>query len=252
MEALKNRSVNLPPAGLNLTPRSQGRRLAIHAGPTPTKPAGDEPFTPPGDNESVVASPEPESAPAPRISPLDDLIGDPFPRSRYRPNSTCSFLRPGAKFSGNQRSDKSEYAVDIVIQHVDMAESYMCGYLSIRGLTREFPNLTTYFEAEMIGSKYSFTTNHPEWGATQTVDYQHWHNFPPYRPLHPIVKRNGYLLKNWQQREHIWMRWKEYFLVPDHRVTDLENASFDGFYYICFNQRTGMIQGTYYHHKSER
>ena len=252
MESLKIRPVHLPPGALDLTPRPHGRRLAIHAGPIPTKPAGDEPFTPSADHESIVASPEPESVPAPRISPLDDLVGDPFPRSRYRPDSTCSFLKPGAKFTGNQCSDRNEYAVDVEVQHVDMTESFMCGYLSIRGLTREFPTLTTYFEGEMIGSKYSFVTKHPEWGATEKVDLQHWARFPPWRPLQNSAKRSGYQLKNWQQREYIWMRWKEYFLVPDHTVTDLENASFDGFYYICFNQRTGLIQGTYYHHKSER
>jgi hypothetical protein len=253
MATLKIRQALLPP---NLTsPPPQARRsLAILAGQAPIKPAGDEPFTPSAatDHDSIVASPEPEPVPAPRISPLDHLIGDPFPRSRFRSNSTCSFLKPGAKFTGNQCSDRNEYAVDVQVQHVDMAESFMCGYLSIRGLTREFPTLTTYFEGEMIGSKYSFFTKHPEWGATEKVDLQHWSRFPPWRPLHNSAKRPGYQLKNWQQREYIWMRWKEYFLVPDHTVTDLENASFDGFYYICFNQKTGAVHGTYYHHKSER
>jgi len=29
------------------------------------------------------------------------------------------------------------------------------------------------------------------------------------------------------------MRWKERFLVPDHRVQDINGASFAGFYYVC-------------------
>ena len=29
------------------------------------------------------------------------------------------------------------------------------------------------------------------------------------------------------------MRWKERFLVPDHRVRDINGASFAGFYYVC-------------------
>lgn len=48
------------------------------------------------------------------------------------------------------------------------------------------------------------------------------------------------------------MRWKEYFLVPDHRVRTISGASFEGFYYICFNQVSGGIEGIYFHAKSEK
>lgn len=48
------------------------------------------------------------------------------------------------------------------------------------------------------------------------------------------------------------MRWKEYFLVPDHRVRTINGASFEGFYYICFNQISGDIEGIYFHAKSEK
>lgn len=48
------------------------------------------------------------------------------------------------------------------------------------------------------------------------------------------------------------MRWKEYFLVPDHRVTHITGASFEGFYYIMFNQFTGRVEGIYFHAKSEK
>lgn len=54
------------------------------------------------------------------------------------------------------------------------------------------------------------------------------------------------------QKEHLFMRWKEYFLVPDHRVKTINGASFEGFYYICFNQITGGIEGIYFHAKSEK
>ena len=81
--------------------------------------------------------------------------------------STSTFLKPGAKFLGSQRSEKSQYGVVVQIQYVDMAESFLCGYLSIRGLTEEHPTLTTYFEGEMIGAKHSFMTSNPEWGANE-------------------------------------------------------------------------------------
>ena len=48
------------------------------------------------------------------------------------------------------------------------------------------------------------------------------------------------------------MRWKEYFLVPDHRVREITGASFEGFYYICFNQVAGKVSGIYFHAKSEK
>ena len=48
------------------------------------------------------------------------------------------------------------------------------------------------------------------------------------------------------------MRWKETFLVPDHRVREISGASFEGFYYICFSQVTGNVSGIYYHARSDK
>jgi len=50
----------------------------------------------------------------------------------------------------------------------------------------------------------------------------------------------------------MFMRWKEHFLVPDHRVEGIAGASFAGFYYICFNKSTGGIEGYYFHKTSEK
>ena len=50
----------------------------------------------------------------------------------------------------------------------------------------------------------------------------------------------------------MFMRWKEKFLVPDHRVREISGASFEGFYYICFNQVLGTITGIYYHAKTDK
>jgi hypothetical protein len=47
------------------------------------------------------------------------------------------------------------------------------------------------------------------------------------------------------------MRWKEQFLVPDHKIRSLQGASFAGFYYICFDATTQTIEGYYYHQNSE-
>ena len=45
----------------------------------------------------------------------------------------------------------------------------------------------------------------------------------------------------------MFMRWKEKFLVPDHRVKEIFGASFEGFYYICASRTSGDIQGIYFH-----
>lgn len=146
----------------------------------------------------------------------------------------------------------------------------MCGYLRIKGtrdtaramesptanpavgLTEDHPSLTTYFEGEIIGSKYTFITQHPEWGSNEKVDRQHWARFPAYKPLSKYSSRPEMVTKDWMQKEHLFMRWKEYFLVPDHRVRTISGASFEGFYYICFNQVSGGIEGIYFHAKSEK
>lgn len=47
------------------------------------------------------------------------------------------------------------------------------------------------------------------------------------------------------------MRWKERFLVPDHKVQDVNGASFAGFYYICFSKYNSTIKGYYYHKTSK-
>jgi glucose-induced degradation protein 4 len=171
--------------------------------------------------------------------------------SRFRANSSSSFLRPGARFSGIQSSSEAQrYDVTVEIQFVDMENSFLCGYLNIQKLAAAHPILTTYFEGEIIGSKYGFVTQHPEWKADKDKDMEHWSLFPGFISHQREAKKPGYTNKDWQNKEFLWMRWKEYFLVPDHRVTSLAGASFEGFYYICFNQKHGEIQGIYYHMNS--
>lgn len=60
----------------------------------------------------------------------------------------------------------------ISLQHVDEENSYLCGYLKIKGLTEEFPTLTTFFDGEIISAKYPFLTR--KWDADEDVDRKHW------------------------------------------------------------------------------
>ena len=71
-----------------------------------------------------------------------------------------------------------------------------------------------------------------KWGATEADDLKHWARFPPFRPLRSALSKPG-LRFNHLNKPFVFMRWKEKFLVPDHRVRDINGASFAGFYYVC-------------------
>ena len=180
-------------------------------------------------------------------------------------------LRAGSKFRGTQQSESQKYNVEVDIKTVDMSESFVCGYLkiegsrhlslllsqtsqadSLTGLTPEHATLTTFFEGEIIGPRYTFQTRHADWGASDKEDMKHWARFPAWRPLAKQAKKPDFHYKNSTNRENMFMRWKEKFLVPDHRVREISGASFEGFYYICFNQVVGTINGIYYHSSSQQ
>lgn len=59
-----------------------------------------------------------------------------------------------------------------LFQHVDVQNSYLCGYLKITGLTLEYPMLTTFFDGEIISKRYPFLTR--KWDADEEVDRKHW------------------------------------------------------------------------------
>lgn len=173
-------------------------------------------------------------------------------QTRLTPSTPSSFLRPGSKFSGMQKSERSRYDVEVEIKHVDLRESFLCGYLRIQGLTDTHPTLTTYFEGEIIGPHYSFLTQHPQWGANDKIDISHWRKFDEFKPYARAAPRGGVQIRDVASKPDIFMRWKEQFLVPNHRVKTINGASFEGFYYICFSQVKGTIQGIYFHSKSEK
>jgi hypothetical protein len=139
-------------------------------------------------------------------------------------------LYPGAVFQGTQKSGRNSYEVNVNIVDVDFSSSFLCGYLRIRGLTDDWPELTTYFDAEIIGSRYGFLTQN--WGANEQEDMVHWQRFPAFRHVKNELKRPNLTIPD-RDRGAVFMRWKERFLVPNHRVQDINGASFAGFYYVC-------------------
>ena len=158
---------------------------------------------------------------------------------------TCAALYPGSKFSGEQYSGQNTYKVSVTLQTVDMEESYITGYLEICGLTDEFPTLSTFFEAEVIGHRYSFATR--RWDADDSVDRKHWTRFSEFSALFKNYEECDVKRYDWKSSDWVFMRWKERFLVQDHRIQHVNGASYDGFYYICYKRTNGEIQGYYYH-----
>ena len=92
-------------------------------------------------------------------------------------------------------------------------------------MTDDWPELTTYFDAEIIGSRYGFLTQ--DWGATRHEDIVHWSRFPAFKHVQHEAKLPHMTIDD-RDRGVVFMRWKERFLVPDHRVQDINGASFAG------------------------
>ncbi|KAG8745309.1 hypothetical protein FRC10_008326 [Ceratobasidium sp. 414] len=143
-------------------------------------------------------------------------------------NTRQDCLYPGASFVGIQKSGRNSYNVSVTIVNVDFPGSTLCGYLTIENLTDDHPQLTTYFDAEIIGPKYGFLTQ--GYGASETDDITHWGRFDSFRGIKAEMRRPGLTIrqKSLAERGFVFMRWKERFLVPDHQVRGIRGASYDG------------------------
>lgn len=161
-----------------------------------------------------------------------------------------SVLYSGSKFSGSQKSKGNSYDVEVVLQNVDFENSSLCGYLKIKGLTEEYPTLTTFFDGEIIGPRHQFLTR--KWDADEEVDKKHWNKFSQFSTYSKNFNNDDFNYEQLKNSDNVFMRWKELFLVPDYTIKDISGASFAGFYYICFQKSTSTIDGYYYHRNSEQ
>ncbi|CEG67215.1 hypothetical protein RMATCC62417_03678 [Rhizopus microsporus] len=159
-------------------------------------------------------------------------------------SSRLGALYDGSRFKGMQKCGANTYNVIVDIQHVDLAASKISGYLNIEGLTTECPELTTFFEGEIIGPHYSFLTR--KWQAQQSIDILHWGRFPSFEPYISVFNNDDFVYDPYDN-DFVYMRWKEHFLVPDHCVSNIDGASFAGFYYICYQRSTNEIKGFYFY-----
>ncbi|XP_037943229.1 glucose-induced degradation protein 4 homolog [Teleopsis dalmanni] len=171
------------------------------------------------------------------------------PTSSYQDGIIKTKLYNGSMFQGFQKSQGTSYDVEVILQNVDVNNSFLCGYLKINGLTFEFPTLTTFFDGEIISNKHPFLTR--KWEADEDVDKGHWGKFYAFADYQETFNSDDFDYGALDNSDYVFMRWKEHFLVPDHTIKDINGASFAGFYYICFTKSTGKMQGYYYHRSSE-
>jgi len=149
-------------------------------------------------------------------------------------------LYNGMRFIGEQEATYNSYDVEVVIQNVDFENLYICGHFNMNGLTEEYPTLTTFFDGEIISSRYPFFTR--KFDTNLQVDKSHWQRLIPAKQFAHVFDDDSPI---------ICMRWKERYLVKDHKIKEVSGCSFAGFYYIIFSKLSRTIDGFYYHKQSE-
>jgi hypothetical protein len=189
------------------------------------------------------------------LNSANDILKPPVSSPFHLP-----YLSNGSRFAGQQSSINQNYTVRVEIKSVDLCQDFLCGYLTIDGLTEMYPTLTTFFEAQIIGEHHKFSTR-GKWRSNYKVDYNHWMRFPAFKEL---LKEQGwdtevkgeppdldkFTVPSSLKAPGLFMRWKELFLVPDHRIEKIEGASYEGFYYMYYDKATRTFEG-YYFHKEE-
>lgn len=176
-------------------------------------------------------------------------VNPPPPVNSKQPGVSCTLLYNGSRFTGHQKSKGNQYDVEVVLQHVDEENAYLCGYLKIKNLTDEYPEMVTFFDGEIISEKHPFLTR--KWDADEDVDKKHWSKFLAFYQYAKTFNSDTFDYEELMRTDYVFMRWKEHFLVPDHTIKDINGASFAGFYYICFQKSSSTVEGYYFHRNSE-
>lgn len=199
----------------------------------------------------------------------------PTPRLHERTH----WLAPRKRFVGYQVSGYKKYQVLITLQSVSLPTNsdrssncgtHLTGFLTIKGLTVQHPEITTFFESITVTDSLGFLSkdipiDYVSYKATDQTDLEHWLNFPSFKELcmqndpkdssknilQSIID-GTYTHEDYLNQRFVYMRWNEKFLVPDAEIEPIEGASYDGYYYIVHDQLLGNILGFYYHEHAER
>lgn len=226
-----------------------------------------------------------------------------FDRLRYNygarplkiPRLSNPYLKPNAKFIGEQQLGTAKFHIKVELKTIDLVNSLVTGFLQISGLTVDHPEIYTCFTGEVINNplrmynwgnehdsdalftttpvkKYSFITEHRNWGSFVKNDLEHWKKLTGSYKLdeNQLRAKLTRIQNGSENNQFIYMRWKEEFLLPDSRVKQISGASFEGFYYVVLNiggdtqaenntegrfnsnLTPGSISGLYYHAASDK
>ncbi|XP_017751055.1 PREDICTED: glucose-induced degradation protein 4 homolog [Rhinopithecus bieti] len=227
--------------GLSLPATLLGSRAAA-AVPLPLPPA-----LAPGDPAMPVRTECPPPAGASAASAAS-LIPPP-PINTQQPGVATSLLYSGSKFRGHQKSKGNSYDVEVVLQHVDTGNSYLCGYLKIKGLTEVSTHTNQCWKVR--GVRLRRLTGLPFWELHPQLSCLGKGKFLAFYQYAKSFNSDDFDYEELKNGDYVFMRWKEQFLVPDHTIKDISGASFAGFYYICFQKSAASIEGYYYHRSSE-
>lgn len=196
------------------------------------------------------------------------------------------YLRPNAKYVGEQQSSVGIHDIRVELKSVDLVNLVVTGFFQILGLTDEHPLITTCFKGEIINNPlrstawrdkhqhikdYAFITEHRDWGLFPQNDLDHWKTLiRASQPMsEPALKDSLLDIHSGRlDSQFVYMRWKEEFLLPDLRIKQLKNASFEGFYYVVLNIGggpsdpetegfstriiPGTVSGLYYHTQNDK
>lgn len=83
--------------------------------------------------------------------------------------------------------------------------------------------IETFFTGEIIGKKYSFLTR--KWDVDFTKDQLHWSKFEEFKCFKNTFNDDDFDHSSVQESPVLFMRWKEQFCLPDHRIKDIEGNS---------------------------
>ncbi|CCG25710.1 hypothetical protein CORT_0C03350 [Candida orthopsilosis Co 90-125] len=94
-----------------------------------------------------------------------------------------------------------------------------------------FPTFPTLPTPQYSTCPYTSTTTIPPYSSSRSKSDEQNKEF-----MNDLAKiYQGQSTNDKDQHQYIYMRWKEEFLLPDSRVKQIPNASFEGFYYIVLN-----------------
>ncbi|XP_059990442.1 glucose-induced degradation protein 4 homolog isoform X1 [Lagenorhynchus albirostris] len=161
----------------------------------------------------------------------------PPPINTQQPGVATSLLYSGSKFRGHQKSKGNSYDVEVVLQHVDTGNSYLCGYLKIKGLTEEYPTLTTFFEGEIISKKHPFLTR--KWDADEDVDRKHWGKFLAFYQYAKSFNSDDFDYEELKSGDYVFMRWKEKAALGEISPAFLQMKPVAPSFPVCVSMRLG-------------